>query len=186
MSNEVGAILEALLFASPEPVTLERLADVLDGVQKNIIRDHLKDIMLSYQQNRSGLAIIEVAGGYRMVTRPDLHHWVAKLAKSRPAKLSRPALETLAIIAYRQPITKAEVEAIRGVSIDGVLKTLGDRGLLRILGRRPEPGRPILYGTSKAFLEYFSLRSLSDLPSLEEFGAMTPSQPGEGSLLQEG
>lgn len=118
---------------------------------------------------------MEVAGGYRLVTKPELAPWIQRLRGARPVKLSRAALETLAIIAYKQPITKPEIEAIRGVMIDGVLKTLAERDLVRILGRKPEVGRPILYGTSRAFLEYFGFKDLSELPSLKEIEALAPN-----------
>lgn len=170
MTQNFPAVLEALLFASPEPISLEQLKGVL-GVGEEDIRNYLNIINASYEKKGSGLIIIQVAGGYRMTTRPELYPWLIRLAHIRPTRLSRPALETLAIIAYRQPITKAEIEAIRGVAVDGVIKTLGERGLIRILGRKREAGRPILYGTSRAFLEYFGFRDLSELPSLQEIEA---------------
>ncbi|MGH7430063.1 MAG: SMC-Scp complex subunit ScpB, partial [Candidatus Methylomirabilaceae bacterium] len=120
------------------------------------------------------LALIDVAGGYRLVTKPEVSPWIQRLQGAKPARLSKAALETLAIIAYKQPITRPEIEAIRGVIIDGVIKTLVERDLIRILGRKPEVGRPILYGTSRNFLEYFGFRDLSELPTLKEIEALAP------------
>ncbi len=173
MTQNIPAVLEALLFASPEPLSLAQFHEILEGVSKDDIRNSLNILNESYEKNGSGLIIIQVAGGYRMTTRPELYPWLTRLARIRPTRLSRPALETLAIIAYRQPITKAEIEAIRGVAVDGVIKTLAERGLIRILGRKREVGRPILYGTSRAFLEYFGFQDLSELPSLQEIEAVT-------------
>lgn len=173
MTHDLLAVLEALLFAAPEPLSLEQLQEVFGDVTKDDIKNSLNSLNVTYEKNRSGLTIIQVAGGYRMTTRPELYPWLTRLARLRPARLSRPALETLAIIAYRQPITKAEIEAIRGVAVDGVIKTLVERGLIRILGRKREVGRPILYGTSRIFLEHFGFRDLSELPSLPEVEALT-------------
>lgn len=176
MKQEYHPILEALLFVSPDPLSIGQLQELLEeGEGANIIQglNHLKEL---YESKGSGLTIIEVAGGFRMSTRADLHPWLSRLAKVRPSKLSRPALETVAIIAYRQPITKAEIEAIRGVTVDGVLKTLIERGLIRIVGRKREVGRPILYGTSRAFLEHFGFQELSELPSLQELEAIVPAR----------
>jgi segregation and condensation protein B len=177
VSLEPVAALEALLFATPEPLSLERLAELLPTLSGEEISAALASLKARYASPASGLMLDEVAGGVRLATRPEAAETLARLAIVRPSRLSRPALETLAIIAYRQPITKAEVEAIRGVNIDGVLRTLGERGLIRILGRKREPGRPMLYGTSKAFLEYFGFQDLSELPTLREIEALVaPSQ----------
>ncbi len=177
MSLEPVAALEALLFATPEPLPPERLAELLPTLSGEEISAALASLKARYASPASGLMLDEVAGGVRLATRPEAAESLARLAIVRPSRLSRPALETLAIIAYRQPITKAEVEAIRGVNIDGVLRTLGERGLIRILGRKREPGRPMLYGTSRAFLEYFGFQDLSELPTLREIEALVaPSQ----------
>ncbi|MFQ5802110.1 MAG: SMC-Scp complex subunit ScpB [Candidatus Methylomirabilales bacterium] len=176
MSRGYLPIVEALLFASPDPLSIPQLQELLqEGDKENIIKS-LNELKQLYDNKGSGLTIIEVAGGFRMSTRPDLHPWLGRLARVRPGRLSRPALETVAIIAYRQPITKAEVEAIRGVTVDGVLRTLIDRGLIRIVGRKREVGRPILYGTSRTFLEYFGFQDLSQLPSLQEIETLTPTR----------
>ncbi|MFQ5881290.1 MAG: SMC-Scp complex subunit ScpB [Candidatus Methylomirabilales bacterium] len=172
MTQHYLPILEALLFASPEPLSIEDLQEILGETEKENIINNLNNLKELYKNKGSGLTIVQVAGGFRMSTHPDLHPWLSRLARIRPARLSRPALETLAIIAYRQPITKTEIEAIRGVLVDGVLKTLIERELIRILGRKREAGRPILYGTSRAFLEYFGFQDISDLPSLQEIQAL--------------
>jgi segregation and condensation protein B len=119
----------------------------------------------------------EVAGGFRLATRPEAHAWVQRLQQVKPARLSRPALETLAIVAYRQPITRAEIEKIRGVAADGVIRTLLERELIRILGRKAEAGRPIVYGTSTGFLEHFGFKELGDLPTLKEIDELLGTPP---------
>lgn len=168
-------ILEALLFVSDSPVSLERIEAVLDGCSKAEISRLLADLQEQYRQSDRGILVSEVAEGYRLATKPEAAPWIQRLRGSKPAKLSRPALETLALIAYKQPITKPEIEAVRGVMVDGVLKTLVERDLVRILGRKPEVGRPILYGTSRSFLEYFGFKDLSELPTLKEIEALAPN-----------
>ena len=184
MSRGHLPILEALLFASSDPLSIPQLQELLEeGDKENIIND-VKYLQELYENKGSGLTIIEVAGGFRMSTRPDLHPWLTRLARVRPGRLSRPALETVAIIAYRQPVTKAEVEAIRGVTVDGVLRTLIERGLIRIVGRKRDVGRPILYGTSRTFLEYFGFQDLSELPSLKEIETLTPTREGTAEATE--
>ena len=168
MSVDPKAIVEALLFVAEEPLSVERLKEILEGYGRKEIVALLQELQAFYEQEGRGLKLYEVAGGYRLATRPELHPWVQRLKAVRPTRLSRAALETLALIAYRQPITRAEIEAIRGVAVDGVLKTLAEKDLIRIVGRKKEVGRPILYGTSKAFLEYFGFKDLSELPALRE------------------
>ncbi|MEE9538386.1 MAG: SMC-Scp complex subunit ScpB [candidate division NC10 bacterium] len=183
MSRGYLPILEALLFASPDPLSITQLQELLEEDEEGIMNNlnYLKEL---YENNGSGLTIIEVAGGFRMSTRPDLHPWLTRLARVRPGRLSRPALETVAIIAYRQPVTKAEVEAIRGVAVDGVLRTLIERRLIRIVGRKRDVGRPILYGTSRSFLEYFGFQELSELPSLKEIETLTPTREGTAETTE--
>jgi len=178
--ESLEAILEALLFASGSPLSLDKIQEVLEGVSRHEVRKIIQDLQCRY--TGGGIQILEVAGGYMMATRAELHPWVQKLHSSRPAKLSRAALETLALVAFRQPITRAEIEEVRGVSVDGVLRTLFERNLIRIVGRKAVVGRPILYGTTKEFLRYFGFRDLSELPTLKEIEALTagPGQEGEG------
>lgn len=168
-------ILEALLFVAEAPLSLGRIEELLDGCSRTEICQLLADFQERCRQPDRGVVVTEVAGGYRLTTKPEAAPWVQRLHGSKSARLSRAALETLAIIAYKQPITKPEIEVIRGVMVDGVLKTLVERDLVRILGRKPEVGRPILYGTSRSFLEYFGFKDLSELPTLKEIEALTPN-----------
>jgi len=187
MNGDPKAILEALLFVAEEPISLDKLKEILEAYSRKEVATFLEELRVSYAGR--GLQLVEVAGGYRLATRPELAPWIQKLQTAKPAKLSRAALETLAIIAYRQPITRPEIEAIRGVTVDGVLKTLTERDLIRILGRKPEPGRPILYGTSRAFLENFGFKDLSELPALKEIEELVaepgPSGKGEEQPVSE-
>ncbi len=166
------AILEALLFVAEDPLPLGRLQEALGDEEPALTEATVRELALALEDLDRGLMVQEVAGGFRLATRPEAHTWVQRLQEVKPARLSRAALETLAIIAYRQPITKAEVESIRGVAVDGVLRTLLERDLVRLLGRKAEAGRPILYGTSTAFLEHFGLKGLGDLPTLREINEL--------------
>ncbi len=168
--QEAKPILEALLFVSPEPLSIERLQEVLEGMDRSRIQSLLGMMANEYEQNGHGLQLVEVAGGYQLTTKTECAPWIRRLDEIRTAsRLSRPALETLAIIAYKQSITRPEIEEIRGVDTSGVIKTLLERRLIKITGRREAAGRPLLYGTTKEFLGYFGLRDLSGLPSLKEF-----------------
>ncbi len=171
--------VEAVLFVSPEPVPLARLEAVFgpDGADRAALRAALD--RLGRSLDGRGVELREVAGGYQLRTRPDLAPVLARLEVPRPVRLSRAALETLALVAYRQPVTRAEVEDVRGVDTGGVLKTLLERGMVRILGKKDVPGRPLLYGTTPRFLEAFGLASLSELPSLREIDELLGLQ-GEG------
>jgi segregation and condensation protein B len=175
--RELQAILETLLFVSHEPVTVDRLVAVLGGVAKAEIRQALDALKSDYEKNERGLQISEVAGGFQLGTRPEYAPWIKMLGKTKTsAKLSRSGLESLAIIAYKQPIVRAEIEAIRGVETSGVLRTLLERKLVRIVGRKDVPGRPIMYGTTKFFLQHFGLRDLAELPPLREFKELGESE----------
>ncbi|MCA9472727.1 MAG: SMC-Scp complex subunit ScpB [Nitrospirales bacterium] len=166
---EVRSILEAVLFVSHEPITVEKLVTVLDGVEKSQVVHMLRVMQEEYEQEGRGLRLSEVAGGFLLTSKPEYGTYMRRLGKVRSAsKLSRSALETLAIIGYKQPITRLDIEKIRGVETSGVLRTLLDQKLVRIVGRQDVPGRPILYGTSKQFLQRFGLRDLRDLPPLKE------------------
>ncbi len=168
--QEVRGAIEALLFVSHEPVTCERLISVLDHVPKSVVKAALQDLQQECAKAGRGLQIQEVAGGFVMVTRPEVSVFVKRFSKTKSStKLSRSALEALAIIGYKQPITRAEIEKIRGVETSGVLRTLLDQKLIKIVGRQDIPGRPMLYGTNKHFLQRFGLRDLRDLPPLKEF-----------------
>jgi segregation and condensation protein B len=168
--NELKGVIEALLFVAGEPLSLDRIKNVLEDIDRRTVQSAIWEIQHEYEMRLSGLKIVEVAGGYQIATRPELAQWIKRLKKVKlSSRLSRPSLETLSIIAYKQPIVKAEVEDIRGVDSTGVIKGLLDKHLIKIIGRKDVPGRPILYATTKEFLQYFGLRDISDLPTLKEF-----------------
>jgi len=161
-------VVEALLFASDTPLEAERIREVLELGDTDEARALVDELRVRYEKEDRALAVVEVGGGYRMVTRPQIAPWLMRLAKTRTkARLSRPALETLAIIAYRQPVSRPEVDAVRGVNSEGVLDSLLERRLLRVAGRKEAPGRPFLYETTREFLVAFGLRDLNDLPKVE-------------------
>ncbi|MFQ5892756.1 MAG: SMC-Scp complex subunit ScpB [Nitrospinota bacterium] len=176
-------VLEALLFAADQPITLGHLAQISpEPVEKVSLQWMLEELAADYEGR--GIQLQEVAGGWQLVTRPEFGEWIRRLLQVEPrAKVSRAALETLAIIVYRQPITKMEIEALRGVDSSGVLKTLLERRLIKILGRKQVVGRPLLYGSSREFLQYFGLSELTDLPRPEDIGppleAPPEDEPGE-------
>jgi segregation and condensation protein B len=168
--RELEAILEALLFVSAEPMPIERLMVVLGEVSKHEVKQALQALREEMDRQGRGVQLVELAGGYQIVTRKEYAPWIKRLAKIKAApRLSRYGLETLAIIAYKQPIVRSEIEQIRGVEVSTVLRTLLERKLIRMVGRKEVPGRPILYGTTKLFLQQFGLSDLSQLPPLREF-----------------
>jgi segregation and condensation protein B len=161
-------ILEALLFASDTPVETATIREVLELASMESARDLVGSLASRLREGGGGLQVIEVGGGFRMVTRPEVAPWLIKLARARTRqRLSRPALETLAIIAYRQPVSRPEVDAVRGVNSEAVLDNLLERRMVRIAGRKDTPGRPFLYETTREFLVAFGLRDLADLPKPE-------------------
>ncbi len=161
-------VVEALLFASDGPLEAERIREVLDLADAQEARAFVDTLRERYEAADRALMIVEVGGGFRMVTRPEIAPWLLRLAKTRTrARLSRPALETLAIVAYREPVSRPEVDALRGVNSDAVLDNLLERRLIRIAGRKEAPGRPYLYETTREFLVAFGLRDLGDLPKVE-------------------
>ncbi|MDD5613976.1 MAG: SMC-Scp complex subunit ScpB [Candidatus Omnitrophica bacterium] len=163
--------IEAFLFVSDKPLSLDQIKNILN-VDKSEIKNEIDVLKEEYEKNHS-FRLREVAGGYQMVTDPEYAPWLRKLFQvGQKGKLSKPALETMAIVAYKQPLTKPEIEQIRGVDSDGVIKTLLEKGLVRITGRKQVIGRPLLYATTKRFLEYFGLNSLEELPVLNEFVEM--------------
>jgi segregation and condensation protein B len=170
--SELKAIVEALIFASPEPVTLKALVKLLDTEPKEEIVAAIEELKRDYERP-GGLQMVEVAGGYQIVTRQELHEWVRRLFHERTTqKLSVASLETLAVIAYKQPVTGPEITEIRGVNTVGVLGTLLERKLVKIVGRKQVVGRPFLYGTTREFLERFGLNDLSDLPKVEDMSEL--------------
>jgi segregation and condensation protein B len=180
--SKLKSILEAMIFVSEQPISLERMAGVLTDCTRKDLKEVLNELEQEYEERGGALEIVQVANGYQFRTRAEFAPWIGKMRQQRFARLSRAALETLAIVAYRQPVTRAEAEAIRGVDSGAVLGTLLERRLLRILGRKEVPGRPILYGTTAEFLELFGLRNLKDLPTLREIKDMvdTAQEGAEG------
>jgi segregation and condensation protein B len=167
---QVRAVLEALVFASPQPITPKEIARVLQGVPREDWQKQLADLQADYARDERGLQIVEIAGGFQVTTRPEYNDWVRELLDPRtPTRLSIQALETLAVIAYKQPVTLPEIIELRGVKSGGVVKTLLEKRVIRIMGRKEVVGRPILYGTTKQFLLHFGLRDLDELPKIEEF-----------------
>lgn len=166
-------VIEAVLFTAGDPLTLAELAVVCEADEPSL-REALAALRADYGANQRGLQLAEVAGGYQLTTRPEYAVWVGRVHRMiREVRVTRPALETLAIIAYRQPLTRHEIEAIRGVDCAGVLKTLLERRLIKITGRKAAAGRPLLYGTGQEFLQCFGLKDLSELPKLREFEELT-------------
>jgi len=164
----VESVTEAVLFASDEPLSAERLADIV-GTSVKQIRTYIKNLNDKYKANNNAFGIEQIAGGYQMLTLSPYNHWLKKLLRVRSdSKLSPAALETLAIIAYKQPVIRADIEAIRGVAVGEIARSLMYKGLVKIVGRAEVLGRPMLYGTTKKFLEIFGLNSLKDLPKIEE------------------
>lgn len=191
MSDELKPIVEALVFASPDPLTPKALYKLLESEPKEDVNAAIEALKRDYERP-GGLQLVEVAGGYQIVTKPELHEWVRRLFQERSAqRLSVQALETLAVIAYKQPITGLEVSEIRGVNTSGVLSTLVDRRLIKVAGRKRVVGRPFLYATTREFLIRFGLKDLTDLPKIEEMaealGFDVPAalnQPNQTELVE--
>ncbi|MBN1586597.1 MAG: SMC-Scp complex subunit ScpB [Candidatus Omnitrophica bacterium] len=174
--TRIKQIIEAILFVSEKPVTLHELLKFMEEAERSEIVDAIAELKQELEERQRGLRIVEVAGGLRFTTHPDTSEWLKRVYKKRFAeRLSRACLETLAIIAYRQPLTRHDIEAVRGVSADAALGTLIEKRLIRISGRKETPGRPLLYGTSREFLEYFGLDSLKDLPRPGEVKNLIPA-----------
>jgi segregation and condensation protein B len=185
--EDLKSIIESLLFVADGPLTLHRLSEVLDDADKEEIAGAVRELQTEFESARRGVRLAEIAGGYQLRTAAVNADWVKKFLGGRPARMSRATLETLAIIAYRQPITKAEIEAIRGVDVDGVVNTLLERNLIRAVARKDVPGRPFLYGTTPEFLQLFNLKDLSHLPTLKEMEEITlPPAPGEEIPIESG
>jgi segregation and condensation protein B len=181
---ELKAIVEALVFASPEPLTPKMLYKLLANEPKEDVSAAINELRADYQ-NRPGLHWVDVAGGYQITTRPELHEWVRRLFHERTTqKLSVQALETLAVIAYRQPVTALEITDIRGVNTSGVLSTLLERHLIKIVGRKNVVGRPFMYATTKEFLIRFGLKDLGDLPKIEDMAEALGFEPPAGLVEQ--
>ncbi len=185
LAPSTKAIVEALLFAAETPLPASRLASILEETTPDIIHDLVAELNADYLRGGRAFRISSIAGGYRLLTRPEYALWIKLLQRSSRPRLSQAALETLSIVAYRQPVARTELEAIRGVNVDGVLKTLVERDLVRIAGRAEGLGRPLLYATTDHFLEYFGLPDLDALPRPEEVELPLVSDEGEPSLFED-
>jgi len=169
---ELKAIIESLLFVSEVPLSLAKIKTILSMYTHAEITQALEILRQKYAAEEHGFFLAEVAQGYQFRSKPEYGEWIRKLKKVTPTKLSQAALETLAIIAYKQPILRAEIETIRGVDVGGILRLLLEKKLIKIVGRKNVPGRPIIYGTTQRFLEFFNLKDISSLPTFEEVGEL--------------
>ena len=169
-NDKIKNIIEALLISAEEALTIEQIQQVLESVTPAIIKEQIDRLKKDYLDTNRSFKINEIAGGYQIATREEFAPYLRKLYNVKHVeRLSRPSLETLAIIAYKQPVTRLDIESIRGVNVDGVLRSLSEKNLIKIKGRKEVVGRPYIYGTSRLFLEYFGLNSLEDLPDIEKF-----------------
>jgi segregation and condensation protein B len=180
--QQLKSAIEALLFIGGGPLSVERLKGIFEDASNEQIESQLQALKADYDDRGAGVMLAEVANGYQLATCPEQAPWVRKFKTVKvTTRLSRPALETLAIIAYKQPVTRPEIEAIRGVNIGGIVRNLMERRLVKIVGKKDVPGRPMLYGTSIEFLQYFGLKDLSSLPTLKEFQEL---ETGEDALQE--
>jgi len=168
--GRLPALVESLLFAAGRPVPISELVEALDGPSRAEVLRALEHLVASCEREGRGLRLVQVAGGWQLRTPAEHAPWIRRLLRERPPRLSRPMLETLAVVAYRQPCTRIEIEAVRGVDAEAVLTTLIERRLVRIVGRKEAPGRPLLYATTREFLEVFGLPDLNALPPLRDLG----------------
>lgn len=172
MTDNLKNIIESLIFVSETPLTLDRIQKSVPHADIHDIRSAIETLIQEHESRKGGFFLKEVAGGYQFRTRPEYHQWIKNMIQPNPVRLSKAALETLAIIAYKQPIIRNDIEHIRGVDCGGIIRTLMERKLVRILGRKEIPGRPLIYATTKYFLEFFDLKDLKDLPTPKEIDAM--------------
>ncbi len=181
--QQLKSAIEALLFIGGGPLSVERLKGLLEEASTEQIEEQLQSLKADYEGRGAGVMLAEVANGWQLATCPEQAAWVRKFKTVKvTTRLSRPALETLAIIAYKQPVTRPEIEAIRGVNIGGIVRNLMERRLVKIVGKKDVAGRPMLYGTSVEFLQYFGLKDLSALPTLKEFQEL---DAGENSMVED-
>jgi len=171
--EDIKNIIESLLLVAEEPLKIDRIKDILALAEKKEIQNALTELSSEYENRKGGFFLREVAGGYQIRTRPEYREWIKRLIQPKPLRLSKPALETLSIIAYKQPIIRSDIEHIRGVNCGGILRMLLERKLVRILGRKAIPGRPHIYATTKQFLEVFDLKNLEDLPTPKEISELS-------------
>ena len=166
--EQIESIIESLLFVAGEPLTVKRIGELIPEAKRKEVQAALMELCRRWEAPERGLRVVEVAGGWQFQTAPENAPWVGRLVQTRPVRLSRPAIETLAIVAYNQPVTRAEIEELRAVDSGGVLKTLCEHGFVKIVGRKDVPGKPLIYATDKKFMEFFRLKSLAELPTLRE------------------
>lgn len=188
MQNDLKNIIESLLFVSDNPIDIRALKQIIPDADVKDIRLAIFELMAEYEERQGGFLLSEVAGGFQFRTRSDYKEWIKKLLKPSPVRLSKAALETLAIIAYHQPIIRSDVERIRGVDSGAILRGLLERKLIRILGKKEIPGRPLIYATTRRFLEIFNLKSLNDMPTLkeiQEFGKADAEELAAGLAEQQ-
>lgn len=171
--EDIKNIIESLLLVAEEPLKIDHIKNILALAGKKEIKNALDELSSEYEKRKGGFFLREVAGGYQIRTRPEYREWIKRLIQPKPLRLSKPALETLAIIAYKQPIIRSDIEHIRGVNCGGILRVLLERKLIRILGRKAIPGRPHIYATTKQFLEVFDLKNLEDLPTPKEISELS-------------
>ncbi|MDD5128374.1 MAG: SMC-Scp complex subunit ScpB [Candidatus Omnitrophica bacterium] len=184
--NNLKSAIEALIFVSEKPVTIEQIKKVLGIPDAPSVRKVIDELKSEYEIQNRGLRIVEIAGGFQMIAATVFSPFLKKLFKYRFSdKLSKPALESLAIIAYKQPLTKSEIESLRNVNVDGVMKSLLDKNLIRICGRKKIAGRPFVFGTTRQFLEHFGLKSLDDLPKMDEFNALAKEAENKADDIEE-
>jgi segregation and condensation protein B len=174
--EKIKAVIEALIFASDTPLSPEKINVVLPETEKTEIREIIDQLLAEYNERQGGIILQEVAGGFQFRTNQEISQWIKKLKITKPHSLSPQAMETLAIVAYKQPIVKSEIEDIRGVDVGGPLKGLMEKKLIRIVGRKDVPGKPIIYGTTRKFLEVFNLKDIMDLPNLRELKELNRQQ----------
>jgi len=184
MTEELKHIIESLLFVSETPLTMDQLKNILEGEETAAIRAAVDDLIAEYEQRNGGFVLKQVAGGYQFRTQGRYNEWIKRLIRPNAPRLSKAALETLAIIAYNQPIIRSDIEHIRGVDSGGVIRMLMERKLIRVLGRKEIPGRPLIYATTKHFLEVFELKDLKDLPTPKEIEELTQSRLDEEAQNQ--
>jgi segregation and condensation protein B len=180
MNSDLKYIIESLLFVSTEPLSLDRIKKIIPDADVKEIREAIQSLSQEYETRIGGFFLSEVAGGYQIRTRPQYSEWIKRLVQPAPARLSRAAMETLAIVAYKQPAIRNDIEAIRGVDSGGILRMLLERKLIRVMGRQKIPGRPLIYGTTRQFLEVFDLKDLTELPTpkeIEELGIPPNEKP---------
>ncbi len=177
--DNIKPIVESILFVSDVPLTVDNFKTILEVEDRKTIRDALSTLAEEYDAQGRGFFLSEIAGGFQIRTRPEFRHWARRIKQAKPARLSRAAMETLAIIAYKQPVLRSDIEHLRGVDCGGTVRTLLERGLIRVMGRKDLPGRPMLYGTNKRFLEIFDLKDLTNLPTLQDMHDLGEAWPND-------